>query len=71
MRAFPKHGVFVLYDTADEFQGLVAIVLLGGDERLGQDRSDQFGCCRQLEVGDEVTGGFETAFPFHFAANIG
>ena len=71
VRCFTKHGIFVLYDPADELQGLIAIVFLGRDQRLRQDHADQVGRRRLLKVGDEVTGGCKPGLAFRFAANIG
>ena len=56
---FPEDGVFVLYDPADEFQGLVAIVLLGRDQRLVEDQAHQIGRRCLLEIGDEMPGGLQ------------
>ena len=68
---FPEHGVFVLYDPADELQGLVAVVCLGRDQRLIEDQAHQFGRRRLLEVGDEMPGGFQAVLAFRFVADIG
>jgi hypothetical protein len=48
---FTKHGVFVLHDPANELQRPVAVILLGGDQRLVENHPHQFRCRRLLKVG--------------------
>ncbi len=67
---FPEHGVFVLYDPADEFEGLVAVVFLGGDQGLVQDHADKFGCRGALEFIDEVTRGGHSFLTLVFGADV-
>jgi hypothetical protein len=66
-----EHDCFMLDDTTYELQGLVAVVGLGGDERLVEDLPHHVGGRGLLKLGDEMPSGLESAFAFGFVADIG